>query len=83
MHDENPPEVDAVASFGLPSDVDPALEGKVHALRTVESEVEAGMVPSRESDHELALLLHEIVRPARSFRKHVRRRKVRLMPQEL
>ena len=83
MHDENPPEVDAVASFGLPSDVDPTLEGKVDALRTVESEVEAGMVPSRESDYELALLLHKVVWPARSFREHVRRREVRLMPQEL
>ena len=72
MHDENPPEVNAVASFGLPSNVDPTLEGKVHALRTIESEVEAGMVPSWESDHELALrLLHEVVWPARSFRKHV------------
>ena len=58
MHDENPPEVDAVASFGLPSDVDPALEGKVDALRTVESEVEAGMVPAQEGHDELACMLN-------------------------
>ena len=42
MHDEIPPEADAVAHLGLPPEVDPALECEVGALRTVGFFVRAG-----------------------------------------
>jgi len=53
------PVVDTVAHLRLPSQLNPTIQGKINALRTVETEVETRVIPSRERNHKLASVLDE------------------------
>ena len=58
------PKIDALARLRDSPQRQPAFQRKVDALRAIEAQVEARMVSSWIRDHELALTLHEEVRPA-------------------
>lgn len=53
----------ALAICGASTNIEPALERKVDALRTIEPEIVAGMIPIRISDDELSRMLYEAGRP--------------------
>lgn len=58
------PVFNALADLGLSSQVQPAVQSEVDALRTIEPKVKPGMVSHGVRDNKLALVLNQGIRPA-------------------
>lgn len=66
--DLNLPEVDTFANLRFSSEVQPAFEGKVDALRTIESHIETRMITPRVRYHKLSFVLNQVIRAAGGLR---------------
>lgn len=52
----------ALTVLCLPTQIDPALQREIDRFRTVETHVEAGVIPSRVGDNEFPLVMNQHIR---------------------